>query len=97
MWILLGLLAITATFINWYRFIAGKDFQLAMALGLSFTALTICADYSLVSGWVNASDWAALEDVVPTMEKALWFLTLASILLNMTPLLLEYRKKKVFK
>lgn len=97
MWILLGLLAIAATLLNLYQFMTGKDYRFAMALGLSFTALTICGNYSLVSVWVKANDWAALEDVVPTIEGTLWFLTSASILLNMTPLLFEYRKKKTFK
>lgn len=94
MWIILGLIAIVATFINLYLYIAGKDYKLAMALGLSFTALTLCADYSLVSMWVEAEDWAALLDVVPSMERALWFLTIVSILLNIAPVLLEMKNKK---
>ena len=94
MWLILGVIAIVATFINLYLYIAGKDYKLAMALGLSFTALTICADYSLVSMWVEAEDWAALLDVVPTMEKSLWILTIISILLNITPILLDYKRKK---
>ena len=67
MWIILGLLAIVATFINLYMYKTGKDYKLAMALGLSLTALTLCAEYSLVSNWVKGEDWAALLDVVPTM------------------------------
>ncbi len=73
---------------------SGKDYKLAMALGLSFTALTLCADYSYVSRWVKAEDWAALSDVVPGMARALWFLTIVSILLNMAPIFLERRRKK---
>lgn len=73
---------------------SGKDYKLAMALGLSFTALTLCADYSYVSQWVKAEDWAALSDVVPGMARALWFLTIVSILLNMAPIFLERRRKK---
>ncbi|WP_427107648.1 hypothetical protein [Lysinibacillus xylanilyticus] len=72
----------------------GKDYKLAMAMGLSFTALTLCSEYSLVSQWVKVEDWAALEDVVPGMERALWFLTVVSILLNIAPLLLELKNKK---
>lgn len=94
MWVILGLIAIVATFINLYLYIAGKDYKLAMALGLSFTALTICADYSLVSMWVEVEDWAALLDVVPSMERALWFLTIISILLNIAPVLLDMKNKK---
>jgi hypothetical protein len=36
-------------------------------------------------------------DVVPTMEKALWFLTIVSILLNIAPILLELKNKKTVK
>ncbi|KAB2331390.1 hypothetical protein [Bacillus mesophilum] len=94
MWIILGVIAITATFINLYLYKAGKDYKLAMAMGLSFTALTLCAEYSLVSRWVKVEDWAALADVVPGMERALWFLTVVSILLNIAPIFLELRRKK---
>ncbi|MED4015590.1 hypothetical protein [Sutcliffiella cohnii] len=94
MWIFLGVIAIATTFINLYMYKAGKNYTLAMALGLSFTALTLCAEYSLVSEWVEAKDWAALQDVVPGMEGALWFLTIISILLNITPILLERKGKK---
>ncbi|MFC5733289.1 hypothetical protein [Cytobacillus gottheilii] len=94
MWIILGVMAIIATLVNLFMYKAGKDYKLAMALGLSFTALTLCAEYSLVSRWVKVEDWAALLDVVPGMERALWFLTAVSILLNIAPMLLEIRSKK---
>lgn len=94
MWLILGLVAIIATFINLYRYKKGKDYKLAMAMGLSFTALTLSAEYSLVSNWVKLEEWSSLSDVVPTMEKALWFLTIISILLNITPILLEMKNKK---
>ncbi|MBH0171934.1 hypothetical protein IHV09_00130 [Fictibacillus sp. 23RED33] len=92
MWVIFGIIAIVVTFINLYMYASGKDYKLAMALGLSFTALTLCADYSYVSRWVKAEDWAALSDVVPGMARALWFLTIASILLNMAPIFLERRR-----
>ena len=92
MWLLFGLLAILATSINLFMYLSGKDYKLAMALALSFTALTICAEHSLVSNWVKAEDWSALSDVVPGMTRAFWFLTLASIILNITPILLELKK-----
>ncbi|KZE37592.1 MFS transporter [Bhargavaea cecembensis] len=94
MWIIVGVVAIAATFTNLYLYQAGKDYKLAMAAGLSFTALTLCAEYSLVSEWVNAEDWAALMDVVPGMERALWVLTIVSILLNIAPVLLELKGKR---
>ena len=94
MWLIIGLIAIAATFTNLYMYKTGKDYKLAMAIGLSFTALTLCSEYSLVANWVIAEDWAALLDVVPAMEKALWFLTIVSILLNIAPILLELKGKK---
>jgi len=94
MWIILGLIAIVATFSNLYMYKARKDYKLAMALGLSFTALTICADYSYLTRWVKVEDWAALSDVIPGMARALWFLTIVSILLNIAPILLEFKNKK---
>ncbi|MGR9049788.1 hypothetical protein ACQ4XT_14285 [Halobacillus faecis] len=94
MWIILGVIAIVATFVNLYMYKAGKDYKLAMAMGISFTALTLCAEYSLVSRWVRVEDWAALLDVVPGMERALWFLTIVSILLNIAPILLEIKGRK---
>lgn len=94
MWVILGVIAIAATLINLYLYRIGKDYKLAMAMGLSFTALTLCAEYSLVSEWVKVEDWAALTDVVPGMERALWILTIVSILLNIAPILLERKGKK---
>lgn len=94
LFMIFGVIAIIATFINLFMYRAGKDYKLAMAIGLSFTALTLCAEYSLVSVWVEVEDWTALMDVVPGMERALWFLTIVSILLNIAPILLERKGKK---
>ncbi|MFD2630011.1 hypothetical protein [Oceanobacillus kapialis] len=92
MWVILGVIAIVATFINLYLYKAGKDYKLAMAMGLSFTALTLCAEYSLVSEWVKREDLSALWEV-PNFERVLWFLTIVSILLNIAPVLLERKSK----
>lgn len=94
MWMILGGIAIIATITNLYMYKSGKDYKLAMAMGLSFTALTLCAQYSLVSGWAEEGDWSALMDVVPSMEMTLWFLTIVSILINIAPILLERKNKK---
>ena len=94
MWIILGLIAITATLINLFMYHIGKDYKLAMAMGISFTALTLVAQYSMVSNWVKVEDWGALLDVVPTLEKSLWILTIISILLNITPIFLDMKNKK---
>ncbi|GAK12466.1 hypothetical protein [Geomicrobium sp. JCM 19039] len=94
MWILLGFIAIIATLINLFMYKSGKDYTLAMALAISFTALTLCAEYSLVSEWVHSEDWAALLDVVPSMEPVLWAVTLVSIGVNITPVFLDRRRRK---
>lgn len=93
MWIVFGGIAIVATFLNIYMYKVGKNYKLAMAIGLSFTALALCSQYTLVSGWVKVNDWSALLDVVPSMETALWFLTIISIVLNITPIFLELKKE----
>ena len=92
MFLVLGVIAIVATVLNLYLYKVGKDYKLAMAMGLSFTALTLVAGYSMISGWVKVKDWAALLDVVPTMTTVLWVLTIISILLNTIPILLELKK-----
>ncbi len=94
MWILLGFIALIATCINLYLYKVGREYELAMAMALSFTALTLVAQYSMVFNWVKQEDWSALLDVVPTMEKALWVLTSISIIVNIAPVLLELKTKK---
>ena len=94
MWIILGVIAIVSTLINLYMYRVGKDYKFAMVMGLSFTALTLCSEYSLISRWVKAEDWSALLDVVPTVETSLWVLTIISILLNMAPIFLELKNRK---
>lgn len=94
MWMIVGLIAIIATAVNLYLYTVGKDYKLAMAMGLSFTAFTLCAEYSLIAQWVHVNDWAALQDVVPGMERALWFLTGVSIVLNIAPIFLEMKRNK---
>lgn len=94
MWFIFGLIAIAATCVNLYMYASGKDYKLAMAMGLSFTALTVVADYSMVADWIKAEDWSALLDVVPIMAMALWVLTITSILLNIAPIYLELKNKK---
>lgn len=92
MFLILGIIAIVATVLNLYLYKVGKNYKLAMAMGLSFTALTLVAGHSMISDWVKVKDWAALLDVVPTMTTALWILTIVSILLNIIPILLELKK-----
>ena len=94
MWLIFGGIAIIATFINLYLYTKGKNYHLAMAIGLSFTALTLVAEYNMVSNWVDVEDWSALLDVVPTMSTLLWILTIISILLNIVPAFIESMSDK---
>lgn len=94
MWIAFGVLAIAATIMNLYQFSKGKNTTLWMGLGLSFTALTMCAEYQVVASWAMSGDWAAIEDVVPTMNHALWILTAISIILNLMPVIMGKRWSK---
>lgn len=87
MWFFLGLAAIVFTYINLNRFMQGKDHLRYMALGFSFTALTLCAEYHLFSSWALKEDWAAIADVAPSMSKILWILTFISLFLNSIPVL----------
>ena len=94
MWVIFGVIAIVVTVINLFLYAAGKDYKLAMAMALSFTALTNSANYSNLTRWVKVEDWAAIMDVVPGMAKVFWFLTIISILLNISPIFLERIHKK---
>ncbi len=93
MWIIFGLIAFAASFLNLYLYTRRKEHNLAMAVALSFTALALLAQYTMVSSWVNEEDWTALADVVPTMNIALWILVTISILLNLSTVFLELKKK----
>ena len=48
--------------------------------------------YIYKAGKLN--DWTDLLDVVPYMETALWVFTIMSIVLNITPILLELKNKE---
>ena len=53
MWIVFGRISIISTFVNIYMYKVGKNYKLAMAIGLSFAAFTICSEYTLVSRGKN--------------------------------------------
>ena len=94
MFFIIGIIAIIATILNLYLYKIGKDYRLAMVMGLSFTALTLIAEHHMVSNWVEAEEWSSLSDVVPTMANTLMILTVISILLNIAPLLVDMKKSK---
>lgn len=82
MWLILGIAAIITAVLNVVWTIRNKDARWFGFISLSLTALTLCAEYSLVEKWVSNEDWSALMDVVPNIMKTLWLFTIASILIN---------------
>ena len=94
MFMFFGIVAILFAVCNWYLFFTNrKQYKRFMFLSLSFTALTLCAFYSDAARMVISKDMAGLEDVVVTIHKSLWYLTIASIIINGIPLVAEkYRK-----
>ena len=97
MWLILGINSIVLTVTNLVLYKMGKDYKLAMAAALSFTALTTNSFYTIVSKWVINEDWGALEDVVPSVNSPMFVLIGISISLNMLPILLETIKKRKLK
>lgn len=82
MWLLFGLIAIISAILNviWtMRHREGKWFRY---ISLSFTILTLCAEYSVLNQWIMNEDWSALLDVAPSMSNNLWCLSASSILIN---------------
>ena len=82
MWFFLGVAAIITAALNLIWTVRGRQAKGFRFISLSLTSLTMCAEYSLVEKWVSHKDWSALMDVVPGMGKVLWFLVVASILIN---------------
>lgn len=93
MFLILGILALITTILNLYRYFLGQDNSTYMYLAIVFTALTLCAEHSMIASWVESNDWVALMDVVPFMDNALWLLTILSIVVNAIPFLLKNKKK----
>ena len=82
MWPVFGIAAIISAILNLTFCFSGKEAKYFRFASLSLTALTMCAEYGMVNTWVLHKDWSALMDVVPAMTRALWFLVIASILIN---------------
>ncbi len=82
MCLLFGIISIIAAIFNVIWTIRHREAKWFRFISLSFTALTLCAYYSLANQWVltNAAD--QLLDVMPTLSSILWFLTIVSIAIN---------------
>lgn len=86
MWMLFGVSAIVFAVWNVMFAVQKKNSEYLRFLSMAFTSLTLCAFYHECAEWILQHDWIALEDVVPAMSKALWILTILSILLNSSSL-----------
>lgn len=89
LWPVFGISAIIAAVLNLAFCFSGRETKYFRFASLSLTALTMCAMYSMVNNYVSVGDWSALMDIVPAMTKALWFLVIASILLNSVSLFVK--------
>lgn len=82
MWLFFGIAAIVTALLNiiWtLRHLEAKWFRFS---SLAFTLFTICSFYAQAARWVLNEDWSALMDVLPGTSNALWFLSVASVVMN---------------
>ena len=82
MTLLFGVIAIIAAILNIIWTIRHRETKWFRFISLSFTALTLCAYYDLANQWVETKAADQLLDVMPTLSKVLWFLTICSIIIN---------------
>lgn len=80
MWLVFGVGAAAFAFINIVK--PGKNRETFRWASLSLTALALCAFYADGAARVLKEDWGGLMDTMPTLSRALWILTAASIALN---------------
>ena len=80
MWLVFGVGAVAFAFINLVK--PGKNREIFRWASLSLTALALCAFYVDGAARVLKEDWGGLMDTMPTLSRALWILTAASIVLN---------------
>lgn len=90
MWLVFGVGAAAFAFINLAK--PGKNREIFRLASLSLTALALCAFYADGAARVLKEDWGGLMDTMPTLSRALWILTAASILINGVDLFNASRK-----
>ena len=90
MCLLFGIIAIITAILNIVWTMRHREAKWFRFISLSFTAITLCAYYSLANQWVLTGAADQLLDVMPTLSKVLWFLTIASIMINSVSL---FKKK----
>lgn len=91
LWIVFGIAAIITAIANILCVILHRQTKWFCFASLALTALTLCAFYGLAARIVLSEDWSGALDVIPTLSRPLWILTIVSILLNSISL---FAKKK---
>ncbi len=83
MWIAFGIASVIFTVLHISAsFSNPKKADWIAFCALSFLALTVLSEYSMVNHWVANKDWAALTDVVPSMNGLLTGYVIVIILIN---------------
>lgn len=82
MWMFWGISAIITAILNVIWTLRHREAKWFRFLSLTFTIFTVCAFYAQAAQWVLVEDWSALMDVLPSVSKMLWFLTIASVFIN---------------
>ena len=82
MWLFFGITAMITAMLNVIWTLRQREAKWFRFLSLSFTVFTVCAFYTQAAQWVLIEDWSALMDVLPSVSKMLWFLTIASVFIN---------------
>ena len=82
MWMFWGISAIITAIMNVISTLRHREAKWFRFLSLTFTIFTVCAFYAQAAQWVLVEDWSALMDVLPSVSKMLWFLTIASVFIN---------------
>lgn len=80
MWLVFGMGAAAFALMNLRK--PGKKREVFRWASLSLTALALCAFYADGAARVADGDWGGLMDTMPTLSRAMWVLTAASILIN---------------
>ena len=93
LWLLFGITAIITAILNVIWTLRHREAKWFRFISLSFTALTLCSFYSLAMQWVLNEQADQLLDVMPTLTKCLWFVTISSLIINSISLF----KKKIDK
>ena len=82
MWLFFGMVAIITAILNVIWTIRQREAKWFRFFSLTFTVFTVCSFYAQAAQWVLREDWGALTDVLPYTSNVLWFLTVASVIMN---------------